>query len=509
MNRLSTRLRSLLTMPMILCLALLSLLLSLNSATAATITVTLGASADTYLSTDSPGSNFGSAESLTISQNSDRVLLRFNLALPTGATIESATLQTYSEAADKANFIVHPSTGSWDEASVTYQTQPAWDSKELARSDSALRKGRYVAADLPVSAVPTSGTVSFGLDTTASRRSGNIASRESAKAPQLVVTYSRATAPSPSATSTTATGQPSPTATSTTATGQPSPTATSTTATGQPSPTATPTGVSHTLAAVGDTCSTSGTTQQCAETATAVAGINPERFLHLGDFQYQNAGANGATDKTGYEAAFAALHSKTIPVYGATHDTCDGAGSWECYPVSFMNVNGAPEVRGKLTDHQWGYSLDIGNWHVVVFNYKTAEGGSVASVTADLDAHPSQCLLAIDHAPVIGSPSSEHSTNEASAFKTTLVNHGVDLVLNGHQHFYERNLDSSGFTDITNGEGGIGHYNRTSTAATAMAYNDTSFGPLKVVLSANGWTTDFVPNAGAAAFSDHASGGCS
>jgi hypothetical protein len=29
------------------------------------------------------------------------------------------------------------------------------------------------------------------------------------------------------------------------------------------------------------------------------------------------------------------------------------------------------------------------------------------------------------------------------------------------------------------------------------------------VLSANGWTTDFVPNAGAAAFSDHASGGCS
>ena len=496
MNRLSSRVRSWLTMPMILCLALLSLLLSLSSASAATVTVTLGASADTYLSTDSPGSNFGSAESLTISQNSDRVLLRFNLALPTGATIESATLQTYSAVADRANFIVHPSTGSWEEASVTYRTQPAWDSKELARSDSALRKGRYVAADLPVTAVPTSGTVSFGLNTTASRRSGSITSRESAKAPQLVVTYSTATAPPPAATSTTATAPPSPTTTSTTATAP-------------PSPSATPTGVSHTLAAVGDTCSTSGTTQQCAKTATAIAGINPEKFLHLGDFQYQNAGANGATDKTGYEAAFAGLHSKTIPVYGATHDTCDGSGSWECYPVSFMNANGDPAVRGKLTDHQWGYSLDIDNWHVVVFNYKTTEGGSVASVTADLDAHPSQCLLAIDHAPVIGSPSSEHSTNEASAFKTTLVNHGVDLVLNGHQHFYERNLDPAGFTDITNGEGGIGHYTRTSTAATAKAYNDTSFGPLKVVLSANGWTTDFVPNAGAAAFSDHASGGCS
>jgi acid phosphatase type 7 len=269
------------------------------------------------------------------------------------------------------------------------------------------------------------------------------------------------------------------------------------------------TGTSHTLAAVGDTCSTSGTTQQCAKTATAAAAFNPERLLHLGDYQYQNAGTNGATYKTGYEAACAGLHDKTIPVYGSTHDTCDGSGSWECYPVSFMNSNGAPEVRGKLTDHQWGYSIDIDNWHVVVFNYKTTQGGSVAAVTADLDAHPSQCLLAITHAAVIGSPAEEHPTNEASAFRTTLVNHGVDLILNGHQHFYERNLDPSGFTAITNGLGGVGHYDRTSTASTAQAYNATSFGPIKVTLKADGWETDFVPNAGAAFFTDHASGGCS
>jgi acid phosphatase type 7 len=291
---------------------------------------------------------------------------------------------------------------------------------------------------------------------------------------------------------------------------QPAPTVTATvTPSPTPEPTTPPTGASHTLAAVGDTCSTSGTTQQCAKTATAAAGFNPERLLHLGDYQYQNAGSNGATYKAGYEAAFAGLHDKTIPVYGSTHDTCDGSGSWECYPVSFMNSNGAPEVRGKLTDHQWGYSVDIDNWHVVVFNYKTTQGGSVGAVTADLDAHPSQCLLAITHAPVIGSPAEEHPTNEASAFRTTLVNHGVDLILNGHQHFYERNLDPSGFTAITNGLGGVGNYDRTSTASTAQAYNSTSFGPIKVVLSANGWTTDFVPNAGAAAFSDHASGGCS
>jgi phosphatidylinositol-3-phosphatase len=139
----------------------------------------------------------------------------------------------YSEVPDKAHFVVHACTGSWEEESVTYGTQPACDSTVLARSDTTLRKGRYAAADLPVSAVPTSGAVSFGLDTTASRRSGSIASRESAKAPQLVVTYSNATAaPSPTATSTTATA-PSPTTTTTTA-AAPSPTATTTTATAVP-----------------------------------------------------------------------------------------------------------------------------------------------------------------------------------------------------------------------------------------------------------------------------------
>jgi phosphatidylinositol-3-phosphatase len=234
MNKQSTGARSLLAMPMILCLALLGVPLSLSSASAATATVSLDASADTYLSTDSPDRNFGSAKSLTISQNSERVLLRFNLTFPTGAMIQSATLRTYSEVPDKAHFIVHACTGSWEEGSVTYGTQPACDSTVLARSATTLRKGRYAAADLPVSAVPASGAVSFGLDTTASRRSGSIASRESAKAPQLVVTYSNATAaPSPTATTTTAAAAPSPTTTTTTA-AAPSPTTTTTTATAVP-----------------------------------------------------------------------------------------------------------------------------------------------------------------------------------------------------------------------------------------------------------------------------------
>jgi hypothetical protein len=152
--------------------------------------------------------------------------------------------------------------------------------------------------------------------------------------------------------------------------------------------------------------------------------------------------------------------------------------------------------------------MDIGNWHVVDFNYRQDLGGSLASLTADLDAHPSQCLLAFTHGPVIGSPSSEHPTNEAAWARSVLVAHGVDLILNGHQHFYERNVDPAGFTDITNGLGGTGHYTRTSTVSTARAYSATSFGALKVTLGPAGWSTAFVKNPSAAAFTDTASGGC-
>jgi hypothetical protein len=287
-------------------------------------------------------------------------------------------------------------------------------------------------------------------------------------------------APSPTPTPTpTATATATPTATATsTPTATPTATATATptaTATATPTPSPTPVPGASVLAAVGDFCGSSTCTGAPAETAQTIIGIAPNRVISLGDHQYQNAGAGGATFQSGYQTKFGATTPITVPTFGGSHDTCDGTGAWECYPVSYFNANGAPEARGRLFDHQWGISFDLGNWHVVDFNYRQDFGGSLASLTADLDAHPSQCLMAFTHGPVIGSPSSEHPTNEAAWARSVLVSHGVDLVVNGHQHFYERNLDPAGFTDITNGLGGTGHYTRTSTVSTARAYSATSY----------------------------------
>jgi hypothetical protein len=143
----------------------------------------------------------------------------------------------------------------------------------------------------------------------------------------------------------------------------------------------------------------------------------------------------------------------------------------------------------------------------VALNY-TAGSGAVSGLQADLAAHPSQCLLALDHAPIYGSPTSTHSSNEGAFFASALQSAGVDLILTGHQHMYERVNAPNGVTSITNGEGGVGHYARTSTASGSVAYDSASYGPIKLTLTSNGWSSTFVPNQGASSFSDSASGGC-
>ena len=203
---------------------------------AAPTTLTINAAADTYVYSSSPTKNYGRATSLAVSQNSYHVLVRFTVDLPAGSLVSTASLRLYSNSSVSASLIVHPSSDSWQETTVTSGNQPAWQSVELARS-SVLSSGSYASAALPTSSVPTSGSVSFGINTTPGVQ-GNLASRESVRPPQLVITYSpTASTPTPTPTaSSTATPTPAPTATST-ATPTPAPTASST-ATPTPAPTA-------------------------------------------------------------------------------------------------------------------------------------------------------------------------------------------------------------------------------------------------------------------------------
>jgi hypothetical protein len=90
------------------------------------------------------------------------------------------------------------------------------------------------------------------------------------------------------------------------------------------------------------------------------------------------------------------------------------------------------------------YSYDLGTWHVIVLDSECAKVGGCGAdspqgrwLTADLAASNASCTVAIWHRPRF---SSGRHGNDPSVgpFWTALHRAGVDVILNGHDHDYER-----------------------------------------------------------------------
>src|SRR5438132_368634 len=89
------------------------------------------------------------------------------------------------------------------------------------------------------------------------------------------------------------------------------------------------------------------------------------------------------------------------------------------------------------------YSYDLGDWHIVVLNDNlsgSAFATQVSWLTSDLAASTKQCQLAIWHQPLFFSPNSSGvgAPTANRQLWTRLYAAGADLILNGHQHLYER-----------------------------------------------------------------------
>lgn len=124
---------------------------------------------------------------------------------PIGSTVASAVLKLYSDQALNGSVVVTKGSNAWSESGTTYANAPTWDPTVLATSTRLLAH-TYAAASLPLTAIPASGDVSFGLTTTPGLQAP-IETRESANPPQLLVTYTVPQTPAP-ASSTSATSSP-------------------------------------------------------------------------------------------------------------------------------------------------------------------------------------------------------------------------------------------------------------------------------------------------------------
>jgi hypothetical protein len=166
------------------------------------------------------------------------------------------------------------------------------------------------------------------------------------------------------------------------------------------------------------------------------------------------------------------------------------------------------------------YSFEEGAWHVVILNANCAYVGcgsnseQVHWLEADLAAHPTKCTLAIWHQPRFSSGLS--GTSGMYPFWKVLYENGAEIVINGHDHDYERfapqdpvgNPDpQKGIREFVVGTGGASQRRFNAITPNSEVHETGTYGVLKLTLYADRYNWEFVPVAGGV-FQDMGSGDC-
>jgi hypothetical protein len=163
------------------------------------------------------------------------------------------------------------------------------------------------------------------------------------------------------------------------------------------------------------------------------------------------------------------------------------------------------------------YSYDLAGWHVVALNSVVSMRPGSAQyewLDADLAADTSRCTVAYFHHPLFSSAQNGPTPAVRDLWRV-LYDRGVDVVVNGNDHVYERFAPQDpdgradparGIRQFTVGTGGASLYWFGAPQANSVV-RASVHGVLKLMLQASGYTWEFVPIAGQS-FKDSGSGTC-
>jgi len=242
-------------------------------------------------------------------------------------------------------------------------------------------------------------------------------------------------------------------------------------------------------------------------TAALVEAI-PGTVFTAGDNAYPDGTAEQFKDC--YGPTWGRFLDRTRPAPG-NHDqnTQDLAGY-----LGYFGAAAAPD--GKT----W-YSYDLGTWHVIVVDSSCDGVGGCGPgseqgrwLATDLAASTARCTVAIWHHPRFSS--GEHGDDPSVApMWQALYTAGADLVINGHDHDYERfaaqdpdgRADGSrGIREFVVGTGGAALRPFSTIAANSELRAAVTHGVLRLVLHPTSYDWTFVPTIGE--FGDSGSGPC-
>jgi len=185
-----------------------------------------------------------------------------------------------------------------------------------------------------------------------------------------------------------------------------------------------------------------------------VLAQNPDMFLYLGDVYEKGTYTEFFNWYGTSERFYGRFRDITNPIIG-NHEYENGeAPGYFFYWDNIENY----------------YSYDAGDWHFIALN-STSEFGQTEPgdaqyewLVADLNANQgTQCTIAYFHHPVY-SVGPQGDTERMNEIWDLMAQNGVDIVLTGHDHSYQRwqpldgsgNPDSLGVTQFVQGAGGHG-----------------------------------------------------
>ena len=274
---------------------------------------------------------------------------------------------------------------------------------------------------------------------------------------------------------------------------------------------------------------------QChqAATATLIEDLEPDAVAALGDNQYQNGEL--ANYNSMYDPSWGAFKDITFPAIG-NHE-------YEGDPERDSD-SGYFEYFGDVAAGPNGYyRWSLGDWTIFVLNSgaidytRTGANGGAALpddcwpvscaagsaqldwLTGELDSLPDDaCVLAYWHHPRFSSGFGGDNQDypETGPMYEALYDHGVEILLNGHAHNYERfePIEPDGTPDAANGvtnfvvgTGGRSLFpNPGPQEDISETLSTDAFGVLELTLAGDGWSSRFVTDTGETR--DETSGTC-
>ena len=225
----------------------------------------------------------------------------------------------------------------------------------------------------------------------------------------------------------------------------------------------------------------------CQQAAVAAQMADADWVVPLGDLQYP--GGPG-TSWAGYDASWGPLAAKTLPVIGNHEWLTPGAQGFYDYWAS----KSRPQLRGA-------WSVPLGNgWTFVGVDANCGKMDCKAErvVLDALLVASGPCTIVGWHQPKWSSGDHGSSTNKKVLdLWETAVAYSVPLVLNGHEHSYERTTPFINTTEVIVGTGGKSQDAPTPPAPAFTAVQlDSTFGHLRLSLLPGSYTAQYIDLSG-------------